>query len=44
MIKCQSYMAINDDNNKNNTASYNRKLMSMSILLWLYSSDLEKGH
>ena len=46
MIKFESYLQINDNNNKNNTASYNRKLdsSSMPTLIWLYSSDLKKGH
>ena len=45
MIKFESYLAINNNNNKNNTASYNKKLdqlyayTPMTIL-----SRFEKGH
>ena len=47
MIKFESYLEINNNNNKNNTAGYNKKLdqlyvytpMSMTILFWL-----KKGH
>ena len=40
MIKLESYMAINNNNNKNITASYNReidsmRIYSMPILLWV---------
>ena len=47
MIKFESFLAINNNDNKNNTAAYDIKIklaLAMPIVLWLYSSDLEKGY
>ena len=40
MIKFESYLAINDNNIKNNTGSYNKKLG----YFYAYSPDLKKAH
>ena len=47
MIKFESFLAINNNDNKNNTATYDTKIrlaLAMPIVLWLYSSDLKKGY
>ena len=47
MIKFESFLAINDNNNKNNTASYNRKVdylyayTPMTILFWFEKRSLK---
>ena len=44
MIKLESDLAINNNNDKNNNAITENSTSSMPIVLWIYFCDLKKGH